>query len=146
MAEISVPYGLEGMPGTPGTPGARPLALILSRFAIAKPVEPPAIAATVVREVPGGKVCVPIPPQTFPWDQAEADRLLATARAALSHAEAEHRASRMTDARLAACRTWLAVCEAYVRDHESEARRGWDAMQLLRDAARRMAEKANCGT
>jgi hypothetical protein len=28
----------------------------------------------------------------------------------------------------------LAVCEGYVQNHEVEAARGWDAMQLLRGA------------
>jgi hypothetical protein len=78
------------------------------------------------------------------WNQVEADRLLTSARAAVTHAEAEHRAGRITDARLDACRTWVEVCEEYVRDHEFESRRGWDAMQLMRNATRRLAVAAGC--
>jgi hypothetical protein len=28
----------------------------------------------------------------------------------------------------------VAICEAYVRDHDLEAARGWDALALLREA------------
>src|SRR5262249_38743087 len=79
----------------------------------------------------------PSPASAGGWDQAEADRLLAEAREALAHAEAERRAGRMTEARRNVVRTWLWVCEGYARDHEKEARRGWDALDLLRGASRR---------
>jgi hypothetical protein len=73
-----------------------------------------------------------------PWDRVEADRLLALARAALARVEARHRAGRVTAAHRNVVALWLEVCEQYARDHESEARRGWDAMQLLRAAVRRL--------
>ena len=123
--------------------------MILRKFSVPLPIDPPAPSPAdhapptpAVVLPPQVVSCVPLPA----WDQVEADRLLASARAAVAHAEAEHRAGRMTDARLAACRTWVEMCEGYAADHESEARRGWDAMQLLRDATRQVTEKANCGT
>ena len=73
-----------------------------------------------------------------PWDQVEADQLLGEARAALARVEARHRAGRVTAAHRNVVALWLEVCEQYARDHESEARRGWDAMQLLRAAVRRL--------
>ncbi|HEX5269360.1 MAG TPA: hypothetical protein VFW33_02680 [Gemmataceae bacterium] len=79
------------------------------------------------------------------WDPVEADRLLAGVRAALSHAEAEYRAGRMTEARRNAVRTWLEVAEGYASTHEAEARRGWDVLPLLRSALRHAAELAGCG-
>jgi hypothetical protein len=71
-----------------------------------------------------------------PWDPVEADRLLQQVRTALAQAEAEHRAGRMTKVRVNTLSIWLEVAEGYVRDHELESRRGWDAMQLLRAAVR----------
>ena len=76
------------------------------------------------------------------WDQAEAARLLSEGRAAVAHASAEHRAGRMTEARLGAVRTWQEVCEGYAANHEFESQRGWDAMQLLRNATRHLAVAA----
>jgi hypothetical protein len=42
----------------------------------------------------------------------------------------------MTRGRRDAIRTWVEVCEGYVKDHEREAQRGWDALALLRAAVR----------
>jgi hypothetical protein len=75
-------------------------------------------------------------PELPPWDQAEADRLLAEARAALAHAEGAHRAGRMTAVRRNLVALWLEVCEGYACDHDREAWRGWDALALLRSATR----------
>jgi hypothetical protein len=84
-------------------------------------------APTVPRRAPLG---APAPR----WDQAEADVLLARARAAAAHAEVEHQSGRLTEMRRNIVRTWLEVAEGYARDHEREAARGWDALALLRGA------------
>ena len=101
---------------------------------------------------PAGRGDRPSPPASLqtsapspllpPWDQAEADRLLAETRAVVASAEAEHRAGRMTAVRLNVVRLWLDVCLGYDRDHELEARRGWDVMLLLRAATRRAIRAA----
>jgi hypothetical protein len=147
MPELSAPHGLEGDDRTHGTPGTPPLTVILRKFSVPLPIDPPAPSPTdpappipAVVQPLSVVSCVPI----LAWDQVEADRFLATARAAVTHAEAEHRAGRITNVRLDACRTWQEVCEGYAADHESEARRGWDAMQLLRDASQRLAVAAGC--
>ena len=69
------------------------------------------------------------------WDQDEAEALLADVRGAISHAEAEQRAGRMPEVRLSVVRLWAEVAEGFVADRESEARRGWDALELLKSAA-----------
>ena len=76
------------------------------------------------------------------WDRAEADRLLSEARDAVARAEAAYRAGRMTEARRNAVALWRDVCEGFVRDRGREALAGWDAMELLRRAARHAVEKA----
>jgi hypothetical protein len=79
-----------------------------------------------------GETTRPEPPPGVRWDQAEAERLLAGLRD-----EAEQIARRYFDGAppplfrtLAA--DLLAIGEGYVRGHEIEARRGWDALELLR--------------
>jgi len=76
------------------------------------------------------------------WDRAEADRLLSEARDAVARAEAAYRAGRMTEARRNAVALWRDVCEGFARDRGREALAGWDAMELLRRAARHAVEKA----
>jgi len=76
------------------------------------------------------------------WDRAEADRLLSEARDAVARAEAAYRAGRMTEARRNAVALWRDVCEGFARDRGREALAGWDAMELLRGAARHAVEKA----
>jgi hypothetical protein len=72
----------------------------------------------------------PIPP----WDQAEADRLLTELRDGLARIERERYRGRFPPLLAKVVGGGLAVCETYVRDHEREAARGWDALELLRGA------------
>jgi hypothetical protein len=67
-----------------------------------------------------------------PWDQVEADRLLGELRSEVARIEATFGACPpaplaplLDDA--------IAIGERYIRDHELEAARGWDALELLRD-------------
>ena len=67
------------------------------------------------------------------WDAVEAERLLAELRAEVILIEWEDYRGQ-TPAHLATLlRDALAIGARYVRDHEAEAARGWDALQLLRD-------------
>jgi hypothetical protein len=67
-----------------------------------------------------------------PWDQAEADRVLAELHAEVEKLKAGFGKklptplARMLD-------DAVVIGQRYIRDHELEARRGWDAMELLRD-------------
>ena len=72
------------------------------------------------------------------WDQGEAERLLSEAQVILSHVEAECCAGRVTSARRNAAQIWMEVAEQYVRNHELEAKRNWNAMELLRSVVKRM--------
>ena len=78
-----------------------------------------------------------------PWDQADAERLVAEARATVASAEAEHKAGRVTAVRLNVIRIWLEVVEGYMRDHAMEATRGWDVIPLLRSAVQRAHRAAS---
>ena len=51
-------------------------------------------------------------------------------------AEEECQAGRMTAVRRNVVGLWLMVCEGYVAEHELEARRGWNALDLLRSVHR----------
>jgi hypothetical protein len=69
-----------------------------------------------------------------PWDQGEADRLLAELRSEVERVKAGFRgplpgplAVLLDDA--------VAVGERYVHEHTAEAARGWDAMALLAELA-----------
>jgi hypothetical protein len=88
-----------------------------------------ALLAAPHRPVPG-----------FVWDQAEAERLLAEVRASAAQAEAQSAAGRLTTVRRNLVLLWVEVAEGYVENHEMEARRGWDAMKLLRSAVCRAAD------
>jgi hypothetical protein len=74
-------------------------------------------------------------PPTAPlpaWDPAAADRLLSDLRAYVAMVEANFRGR--TPAPLAAVLAdALALGEGYVANRDMEARRGWDALALLRD-------------
>jgi hypothetical protein len=68
------------------------------------------------------------------WDQAAAGRLLAELRAEVAAVEAVF--GGRTPAPLAtAMADALAIAEGYVANHDLEARRGWDALALLRGVA-----------
>jgi hypothetical protein len=67
-----------------------------------------------------------------PWHQAEADQVLAELHAEVERLKAAFGnklpaplASMLDDA--------VVIGKRYIREHELEARRGWDAMELLRD-------------
>jgi hypothetical protein len=81
-----------------------------------------------------------------PWDQVEADQLLGEARAALARVEARYQAGRVTAVHRNVIALCVEVCEQYARGHELEARRGWDAMALLRGAVRRLLGAATTAT
>jgi hypothetical protein len=76
----------------------------------------------------------PADPPPWPWDQAEAERLVARLREGLDRVERAVAVGKAPPARLAAMRTWLEVAEGYIRDRGLEAARGCDAMELLRGA------------
>jgi hypothetical protein len=88
------------------------------------------------------------------WDQAEADRLLSKLREAIARSRQGWN-GRFPPALAAVAADSLAVARGYVERHEDEARRGWNALELLRgmmplwrDAvanARRMASTAKEG-
>jgi hypothetical protein len=65
------------------------------------------------------------------WDQAQAERLLADLRAAVAAIERTQFGGRPPRAVAAVLADALALAEGYVRDHEAEAERGWDALALL---------------
>ena len=70
-------------------------------------------------------------PAVPPWDQAEADRLLADLRAAVARARWDFGGRFPADLE-AIVSDALSIAEGYARDHELEARRGWAALRLLR--------------
>jgi hypothetical protein len=71
------------------------------------------------------------------WDQGEADRLLAELREAVARARQDFRAPFPADLQ-AVVADGVAIAVGYVANHEAEARRGWDALQLLRKVKRRL--------
>jgi len=87
-------------------------------------------------------LAAPSPARAFAWGQAEAERLLAQLREALARVEAAVVAGEAPAARADALRTWLEVAEGFVSDREREAARGWDALELLRGAARQALRAA----
>ncbi len=78
----------------------------------------------------------------FAWDQAEAERLLAELREGLAQLERTWTGGTFPPVKANVLQIGVEVCEAYVRDHELEAARGWDALALLRDAVPRLLSLA----
>jgi hypothetical protein len=74
----------------------------------------------------------PIPP----WDLAAAEALLAELRVGLARIERAQYRGRFPPLLAKVVGDGVAVCEGYVRDHEQEAARGWDALELLRGGVR----------
>jgi hypothetical protein len=71
-------------------------------------------------------------PPIAPWDQAEADRLLAEVRQTAARLEAQHPGGRFPKVLGRVVADLLAVAKDYAAGHEQEAARRWDAMELLR--------------
>jgi len=67
-----------------------------------------------------------------PWDQAEADRLLVELRSEVERIKAGFRGPLPRPLEMLLDDA-LVIGERYIRDHEIEAARGWDALALLRD-------------
>jgi hypothetical protein len=74
-----------------------------------------------------------------PWDQAKADRLLTAMREAADRARREH-GGRFPPALANVVADALRVAEGYVQNHEAEAARGWDALELLCDTEVKLRE------
>jgi hypothetical protein len=72
-----------------------------------------------------------VPASQLPWDQAEAERLVADLRAAADCARQDFGGPFPADLQ-AVVSDGIAIAEGFVADHETEARRGWDVLQLLR--------------
>ncbi|HKI36280.1 MAG TPA: hypothetical protein VKA46_30765 [Gemmataceae bacterium] len=74
------------------------------------------------------------PDTALAWDQAEAERLLAELRDRLARLERTWPGGKFPPVKANVLQIGVEVCEAYVRDHDLEASRGWDALALLRAA------------
>jgi hypothetical protein len=73
-------------------------------------------------------------PGVPPWDQAEADRLLTRLRDGLAQIERDQYSGKFPPHLAIVTANGVKVCEAYAQDHEREAARGWNALELLRGA------------
>jgi hypothetical protein len=92
----------------------------------------PAESPGIFRSVAWGRCAGPPPAALLPpWNQAEADRLLTELREAVARARRDF-GSPFPAALQAVVADGLTIAEGYVANHEAEARRGWDALQLLR--------------
>jgi hypothetical protein len=69
--------------------------------------------------------------QSRPWDHAAADSLLTNLRADVARLKQDLDGA-VPPALAAVAADLLSLAEGYVRDHEREAIRGWDALELLR--------------
>jgi hypothetical protein len=69
-----------------------------------------------------------------PFDQAEADAILADLRRQLAEVERRQYGGKFPPVLATVVNDCLEVAAGYARDHELEAARGWDAMKLLRGA------------
>ncbi len=68
-----------------------------------------------------------------PWDQAEADRLLSHLRSELRRIERQRHGGRLPDLLAVLMQDAIAIAQRLIREHEQERRRGWDALQLLKE-------------
>jgi hypothetical protein len=90
------------------------------------------------------------PAPAVTWDQAEAEGLLAELRDGLARRESTWPGRKFPPVKAAVLQIGVEACEAYVRDHDLEAARGWDALALLRAAVPRVLSlavsgRADCG-
>jgi hypothetical protein len=67
------------------------------------------------------------------WNQNEADRLLAHLSGELARIKREKYRGRFPPGMATIITDGLSIADRYVRNHEQEAARGWDVMELLRD-------------
>jgi hypothetical protein len=74
-----------------------------------------------------------------PWDQSEADRLLAELRESVARARQDF-GGPFPAALQAVVADGLSLAEGYVARHKAEAASGWDALDLLRKTRRRLLE------
>jgi hypothetical protein len=83
------------------------------------------------------------------WDPAEADRLLAHLRTELARIKWEKFRGQIPPALANVTADGLVIAEGYIRNHEQEAARGWDALQMLRDLVASLlgtAQRESAGT
>jgi hypothetical protein len=80
------------------------------------------------------------------WDQAEAEHLLGHLRRELTRLERTWPGGKFPPVTANVVGIFTEVCESYVRDHELEAARGWDALALLRAAVARALDLATPST
>lgn len=66
------------------------------------------------------------------WDQPEADRLLAQLRSKLAEVEKVTYRGKVPTAAAHLAADGLAIAEGWIANHEAEAARGWDVLDLLR--------------
>jgi hypothetical protein len=69
----------------------------------------------------------------FIWDQAAAEELLADLRATVERLKVAGFRGRPPSLFLKLAADAVAIAEGHFRDHELEAARGWDALDLLRE-------------
>jgi hypothetical protein len=73
-----------------------------------------------------------------PWDLEEAERRLAELRAEVTRVERDAFGGRLPTPVATVLADAVAIAEGYVRNHEAEAARGWDALALLGGVLRRV--------
>jgi hypothetical protein len=66
-----------------------------------------------------------------PWDQAEADRLLAVLLRQLARIERKQYRGQFPAVVARVVADGVAVCEGHIRDHEKLAAQGWDPLEYL---------------
>jgi hypothetical protein len=113
----------------------RPASLLPDGLRQAVGLHKAGLLALLRREATDPGQAPPLAPRPLAWDQAEADRLLAELRAAAHCVGRAAEAGRARPALAAVAALCLRLGEKFDREHELEAARGWDAMELLRDAA-----------
>jgi hypothetical protein len=70
------------------------------------------------------------------WDQAEADRILASLRDDLTRAERAHPGGRFPGPLANVVADGIALCEDHIRNHRELAAQGWDPAEYLLGQAR----------
>jgi hypothetical protein len=84
--------------------------------------------------------------RTPPWDQAEADRLLSELQEEVERLRRELFAGKFPKDLDTVVKDGLDIAASYIRNHEEEAARGWDPLELLRGVLpwlRKIIERAS---